>query len=179
MDAVRELAHKYGVKLVESQEERKEYDRRSQILMLYQLASEYYIRLLQDPQRLGHGGRRAGELGGDPVLDEGPVLVRPLNGVSLRWRRERDRPGTVADRAHPHPVGRGELAGKQSKLTDFYATKGVSPDEVADAVLRAIEKHTLIVPVPRRQVLVPYLLHRLDHIGGGGMTSMLPAVIWP
>ena len=57
---------------------------------------------------------------------------------------------------------RGELGDKKGKLTDFYATKGVSPDEVADAVLRAISRQTLIVPVPRRQVLVPYLLHRLS-----------------
>jgi len=49
IDAVRDLAHKYGVKLAESSEERQEYDRRSQILLLYQQASEYYIRLLQDP----------------------------------------------------------------------------------------------------------------------------------
>ena len=48
-DAVRELAHRYGVKLAESQEDRKEYDRRTQILLLYQQASEYYMRLLQDP----------------------------------------------------------------------------------------------------------------------------------
>jgi len=49
IDSVRELARKYGVKLAESVEDRKEYDRRSQILMLYQQASEYYIRLLNDP----------------------------------------------------------------------------------------------------------------------------------
>lgn len=49
IDSVRELARKYGVKLAESVEDRKEYDRRSQILMLYQQASEYYLRLLRDP----------------------------------------------------------------------------------------------------------------------------------
>lgn len=49
LDTVRELAHKYGVQLVESEEQRKEYDRRSQILMLYQQAAEYYARLLRDP----------------------------------------------------------------------------------------------------------------------------------
>jgi hypothetical protein len=30
------------------------------------------------------------------------------------------------------------------------------------AVLRAIDKHTLIVPVPRRQVSLPYMLHRIS-----------------
>ena len=71
-------------------------------------------------------------------------------------------PGIIDTNIVATATMRGELAAKQRKLTDFYATKGVSPDEVADAVLRAIEKHTLIVPVPRRQVLVPYLLHRLS-----------------
>lgn len=49
IDAVRELAHKYGVRLIESEEERKEFDKRSFILMLYQQASEYYCHLLRDP----------------------------------------------------------------------------------------------------------------------------------
>jgi len=71
-------------------------------------------------------------------------------------------PGVISTDIVRTATMRGELGGKQGKLTDFYATKGVSPDEVADAVLRAIERHTLIVPVPRRQVLVPYLLHRLS-----------------
>jgi NAD(P)-dependent dehydrogenase (short-subunit alcohol dehydrogenase family) len=71
-------------------------------------------------------------------------------------------PGVISTNIVATSTMRGELAGKQGKLVDFYGTKGVSPDEVADAVLRAIEKHTLIVPVPRRQVLVPYLLHRLS-----------------
>lgn len=71
-------------------------------------------------------------------------------------------PGVISTDIVRTSTLRGELSGKQDKLTDFYATKGVSPDEVADAVLRAIEKHTLIVPVPRRQVLVPYVLHRIS-----------------
>jgi len=71
-------------------------------------------------------------------------------------------PGIIDTNIVATATMRGELAAKQGKLTDCYGTKGVSPEEVADAVLRAIEKHTLIVPVPRRQVLVPYLLHRLS-----------------
>ncbi|MBU6453276.1 MAG: DNA primase [Cyanobacteria bacterium REEB67] len=57
IDSVRELAQRYGVKLVESAQEQQEYDRRSQILLLYQQASEYYIKLLQDP-REGIIGRK-------------------------------------------------------------------------------------------------------------------------
>lgn len=50
LDSVRELAQKYGIKLVESQEERVEYDKRSGMKMLYEQASHYYQRLLQDPK---------------------------------------------------------------------------------------------------------------------------------
>jgi NAD(P)-dependent dehydrogenase (short-subunit alcohol dehydrogenase family) len=59
-------------------------------------------------------------------------------------------------------IMRGEVADIHGKLTEFYDKRGASPEEVARAVLRAIERHTLIVPVPRRQVLAPYLLHRLS-----------------
>lgn len=49
IEAVRDLAQRYGVKLAVSPEDRKEYDRRSQILLLYEQASEYYMRIMQDP----------------------------------------------------------------------------------------------------------------------------------
>lgn len=57
---------------------------------------------------------------------------------------------------------RGDVVAIHDKLTEFYDKRGASPDEVAQAVLRAIDKHPLIVPVPRRQVTVPYLLHRIS-----------------
>jgi NAD(P)-dependent dehydrogenase (short-subunit alcohol dehydrogenase family) len=59
-------------------------------------------------------------------------------------------------------IMRGDVQQMRGKVTTFYEKRGVSPDEVAEAVLRAIVKHQLIVPVPRRQVLAPYLLHRLS-----------------
>ncbi len=57
---------------------------------------------------------------------------------------------------------RGDSAALQDKATSFYARRGASPDEVAQAVLHTISRHKLIVPVPRRQVTLPYLLHRLS-----------------
>jgi NAD(P)-dependent dehydrogenase (short-subunit alcohol dehydrogenase family) len=57
---------------------------------------------------------------------------------------------------------RGQVTEIHAKLTEFYDKRGASPEEVAQAVIRAIEKHTLIVPVPRRQVSAPYLLHRIS-----------------
>ncbi len=59
-------------------------------------------------------------------------------------------------------IMRGDIAALQASATRFYAKRGASPDEVAQAVLRTIAKHRLIVPVPRRQVTLPYLLHRLS-----------------
>lgn len=57
---------------------------------------------------------------------------------------------------------RGETAALQGKAVSYYAKRGASPDEVAEAVLQTIKRPRLIVPVPRRQVSVPYLLHRLS-----------------
>lgn len=59
-------------------------------------------------------------------------------------------------------IVRGDVAAIQARAVEFYAKRGASPEEVAQAVLRTIVKHRLIVPVPRRQVTVPYLLHRLS-----------------
>ncbi len=50
LDTVRDLAHRYGIALIESPEEKQEYNRRTAILMLYQQAAEYYARLLKDPR---------------------------------------------------------------------------------------------------------------------------------
>ncbi len=49
IDTVRELAHRFGVPLAETQDDRRDYDKRSLILMLYQQATEYYSRLLKHP----------------------------------------------------------------------------------------------------------------------------------
>jgi DNA primase len=49
IDAVRFLAEKYGVALVETEEERHQYDKRTTILMLHQQAAEYFSHLLADP----------------------------------------------------------------------------------------------------------------------------------
>jgi NAD(P)-dependent dehydrogenase (short-subunit alcohol dehydrogenase family) len=59
-------------------------------------------------------------------------------------------------------IMRGDLAELQDRASAFYARRGVSPDEVAEAVLRTIARHRLIVPVPRRQVSLPYVLHRIS-----------------
>lgn len=50
-EALRDLAHRTGVQIVETVEDRKEYDRRTLIMMLYQQANEYFRKLLRDPEQ--------------------------------------------------------------------------------------------------------------------------------
>ncbi len=57
---------------------------------------------------------------------------------------------------------RGEIADIHDKAIAFYSKRGASPDVVAEAVLKAIEKPRLIVPVPKSHVVLPYLLHRIS-----------------
>jgi NAD(P)-dependent dehydrogenase (short-subunit alcohol dehydrogenase family) len=71
-------------------------------------------------------------------------------------------PGVIDTAIVAQATMRGEFAGLHDDAVAFYRKRGVSPDEVADAVLRTIQRHRLIVPVPRRQVSAPYLLHRLS-----------------
>lgn len=71
-------------------------------------------------------------------------------------------PGIINTPIVASGIMRGDAAALQASAVDYYAKRGASPDEVAQAVLKAIARHTLIVPVPRRQVTIPYLLHRLS-----------------
>ena len=57
---------------------------------------------------------------------------------------------------------RGSAAEIHEQAIAFYRKRGASPDEVAEAVLATIRRHRLIVPVPKRQVTAPYVLHRLS-----------------
>lgn len=54
VDAVRFLAQKTGVQLIESRADQEGYDRRSAMLMLYQQAAEYYSRLLTESDEGAH-----------------------------------------------------------------------------------------------------------------------------
>jgi NAD(P)-dependent dehydrogenase (short-subunit alcohol dehydrogenase family) len=72
-------------------------------------------------------------------------------------------PGIIDTAIVANSTVRGdEMQGMHENLVGFYSKHGASPDEVAEAVLRAIEKRTLIVPVPKRQVLALYWLHRIS-----------------
>jgi NAD(P)-dependent dehydrogenase (short-subunit alcohol dehydrogenase family) len=71
-------------------------------------------------------------------------------------------PGIIDTAIVATGIMRGDLAESHGRISGFYAKHGASPDEVAQAVLRAIDRRKLIVPVPRRQVTAAYLLHRIS-----------------
>ncbi|HEY5145080.1 MAG TPA: SDR family NAD(P)-dependent oxidoreductase [Solirubrobacteraceae bacterium] len=71
-------------------------------------------------------------------------------------------PGIISTPIVNSGIMRGDVVDLHDKVTRFYDKKGVSPDEVADAVLRAIVKRQMIVTAPRRQVNAPYFLHRIS-----------------
>ncbi len=71
-------------------------------------------------------------------------------------------PGIINTPIVAKGIMRGDIAQLHDQATRFYAKRGTSPDEVAKAVLRTVVRPRLIVPVPRHQVTVPYLLHRIS-----------------
>ena len=71
-------------------------------------------------------------------------------------------PGVVNTAIIKSTIIRGELANDQAKIAAHYAKRGTSPERVANAVLNAIASGQMIVPVPRREVLPPVLLHRVS-----------------
>jgi NAD(P)-dependent dehydrogenase (short-subunit alcohol dehydrogenase family) len=71
-------------------------------------------------------------------------------------------PGIINTPIIKDGIMRGDAAEVQNRVADFYDKHGASPEKVAEAVLATIEKHRLIVPVPKSHVLAPYLLHRIS-----------------
>jgi NAD(P)-dependent dehydrogenase (short-subunit alcohol dehydrogenase family) len=57
---------------------------------------------------------------------------------------------------------RGEMAERHAQIQRFYERRGASPDEVAEAVLDAIRRRTLIRTVPRSHAALPWALRRLS-----------------
>jgi len=71
-------------------------------------------------------------------------------------------PGIIDTPIVASGIMRGDVAALKDQATSYYSRRGASPEEVAQAVLDTISSHRMIVPVPRRQVTLPYLLHRLS-----------------
>lgn len=80
-EAVRDLAHKYGVQLVETEEEKKEHDKRNAVFMLYEQACVYYQRLLKDPTE----GASAREYLKDRGINEETIEKFRIGYASNTW----------------------------------------------------------------------------------------------
>ncbi len=81
IDSVKDLAQKLGVPLVETSQDKDEYDRRSALLMLYQQACQYYHHLLKDPKE-GEQARLYLEKRG---IDEATIDEFKLGYAPMAW----------------------------------------------------------------------------------------------
>jgi NAD(P)-dependent dehydrogenase (short-subunit alcohol dehydrogenase family) len=75
-------------------------------------------------------------------------------------------PGIISTAIVGASTMRGEMAGRKQGTVDLYATRGVSPDVVADAVVKAIRKRRPIQPVPNSHVYPPWILQRISPRAG-------------
>ena len=81
LDGVKELAHQFGVSLLETEEEKTEYKRRTLFLLLYEQACEFYSKLLRDPVQ-GAAARQYLESRG---LDENTIQKFRLGLAPASW----------------------------------------------------------------------------------------------
>ena len=70
-------------------------------------------------------------------------------------------PGVINTAIVDDAVLRGEQAEQAADVRSFYRRRGASPDVVAEAVLDAVRRNRLIVPVPRSHVVPPWMVKRL------------------
>lgn len=71
-------------------------------------------------------------------------------------------PGVISTNIVAEATMRGELGERQSRAVDFYATKGASPDVVAEAVIGAIRRKQVIRTTPRWHVAPTWAMQRLS-----------------
>jgi NAD(P)-dependent dehydrogenase (short-subunit alcohol dehydrogenase family) len=75
-------------------------------------------------------------------------------------------PGIISTAIVGESTMRGEMAGRKQGTVELYASRGVSPDVVADAVVTAIRKRRPIQPVPASHVYPPWILQRISPRAG-------------
>jgi NAD(P)-dependent dehydrogenase (short-subunit alcohol dehydrogenase family) len=71
-------------------------------------------------------------------------------------------PGIIHTPITDRATMRGTMSGENAKITDYYRRRGSSPDVVAAAVLAAHRNHKMIIPVPRAEVGIPWLIKRVS-----------------
>src|SRR3954463_4110865 len=70
-------------------------------------------------------------------------------------------PGIIDTNITRTAIMRGQPADQRAKTIDFYRTRGVGPEVVAEAVLDAVRKRKVIQPVPKSHVLPLWMLKRV------------------
>lgn len=88
-------------------------------------------------------------------------------------------PGIVDTPIVSTAILRGEPEGRREESMDFYRRRGASPDEVAAAVLDAVDKGRLIKTVPPVQVGIPWAVRRLSPRLAGFLIRKLAGVLGP
>ncbi len=86
-------------------------------------------------------------------------------------------PGIIDTAITKTAVMRGELAGRTHTMQDFYRRRGASPETVAEAVVDAIRKGTLIRTVPRSHVDPGWILKRISPRASQVLSRRLPELV--
>lgn len=115
LDAVRDLAQKTGVQLVDTAADQAEYDRRSAMLLLYQQTAEYFSRLLIDSQQ----GAVARDYLGRRGLDDYTIEKFKLGYAPPAWD------GLLnylseASKASPETLAEAGLVRRKPDTNQFY-----------------------------------------------------------
>ena len=71
-------------------------------------------------------------------------------------------PGIISTAIVAESTMRGEIGASKQGTVDFYATRGTSPDVVADAVVTAIRKRRPVQPVPPSHVYPNWVARRIS-----------------
>src|SRR5207237_1024300 len=128
-------------------------------------ASDGHVDILHNNAGIGFGGNLE-----DTTVEDWQRIIN-VNLLGVAYGIQAFVPRMLAQGRPASVINTASLAGitPAPKLAPYAAAKwgvvGLTETlnvELAQAVLRAIDKRPLIVPVPRRQVSVPYLLHRLS-----------------
>jgi NAD(P)-dependent dehydrogenase (short-subunit alcohol dehydrogenase family) len=86
-------------------------------------------------------------------------------------------PGIIDTSIVDDAVLRGEHAERAEETRSFYRRRGASPDVVAEAVVDAVRRHRLIVPVPRLHVVPPWMIKRASPRVAQFITRNLPRLV--
>lgn len=86
-------------------------------------------------------------------------------------------PGIIDTAITSSAVMRGDLARRTQTMQDFYRRRGASPETVAEAVVDAIRKGTMIRTVPRSHVDPGWILKRISPRASQVLSRRLPSLV--